>query len=186
MSKKTGYKKARPIDEMVVALRKHLSLLDDYTQKVYIKGNDDYAGEIAAKLRLLVTKFRSNEPLLLRLMEETGIEPTITLSGPPIKRGPGIPTAGDKISLKQYMELGAIGIRIPSGEFIMLNKTQFIRAWAEQTGANHEDWSMDESLSTILNSNVFIGGVHGALVELKTTVDAVFSVANRFLKDSAR
>ncbi len=56
------------------------------------------------------------------------------------------------------------------------------RAWAEQTGASHEDWQMDEPLSAILGTRIYIGGMHGALAELQTTTDAVLNVASKFLE----
>jgi hypothetical protein len=173
----------REIEEMLSALRRHVVLLEDYARKVYSEGNADYAGEVAGKLRLLVTKFGSNKPLLIELMKKTEIKPLVTLGGPPILREPGRPAPGDKITLTEYLELEAIGIRVESGEFVMLNKNQFIRAWAEQTGSSHEDWKMDHVLSAILSSPIFIGGIHGALAELKVTTDTVLHVAHRFLTE---
>ncbi len=166
---------------MVDALERHVRVLRDYAARAFGEGNLDYGGEVAGKLRLLVSRFRSNCPLLLDLMAHTGIAPMITLGGPPVERPPGEPRAGETISLERYLDLNAIGIRIPSGEFVMLNKTQLVRAWAEQTGSSHEDWSLDPALATILGAGVLIGGLHGALAELATTTDAVTSVAERFL-----
>lgn len=109
---------------MVSALRRHVCLLEDYARKVYSEGNTDYAGEVAGKLRLLATRFGSNKPLLVELMKKTGIEPLVTLGGPPLLREPGRPGPGDKIALTEYLELDAVGIRVESGEFVMLNKNQ--------------------------------------------------------------
>ena len=176
-------KRNREIEEMISALKKHLRVLEDYRRDVFTDGNVDYAGEIAGKLRLLATKFGSNKPLLIKLMRETGIEPKVTLGGPPIKQEPGVPTAGDIISLSEFMKLDAIGIRVESGEFIMLNKIDFVRVWAEQTGSSHEDWSMDNTLSAILSSQVQIGGVQGALAELRSTTDTVLHIANTFIQE---
>ncbi|MEO7559134.1 MAG: hypothetical protein ABIT23_02620 [Nitrosospira sp.] len=181
MANNSATRRNREIDEMVIALKRHLRVLEEYGRKVYSDGNADYAGEIAGKLRLLVTKFGSNRPLLIELMKKTGIEPLVTLGGPPIIQAPGKPTAGDKINLSEYMNLDAVGIRIESGEFVMLNKNQFVRAWAEQTGASHEDWRMDHALSAILSSPIYIGGVHGALRELKDTTETVLHIAHRFI-----
>ena len=63
----------------------------------------------------------------------------------------------------------------------MLNKTQFIRAWAEQSGSSHEDWSLDSALATILGAQIYIGGLHGALAELATTTEVVLNIADQFL-----
>ena len=67
-----------------------------------------------------------------------------------------------------------------------MNKEQLVRAWAQQTGASHEDWGMDESLSTILDSQIYIGGVQGALTELQTTTETVLHVASEFLMQLAK
>ena len=144
----------RTIAEMLEALKRHIRLLEEFREKVFVEGNSDYAGEIAGKLRLLATQSGTNRPLLVDIMKETGIEPRITLGGPPIHRVSGKPTAGDKVTLSEYLQLDAVGVRVPSGDFVLMNKEQLVRAWAQQTGASHEDWGMDESLSTILNSQI--------------------------------
>ena len=175
--------RTRDLFSMVQALERHLNLLREYAKRAFVDGNFDYGGEVAGKLRLLVTEFGSNRPLLLDLMAETGIEPLLSLGGPPIEQPLGEPRAGDKICLSEYLRFGAIGIRIPSGEFVMLNKTKFIRAWAEQSGSSHEDWSLDPSLETILSSPVYIGGLHGAFAELRVTTETVLHTGERFLAD---
>ncbi|MBI2090208.1 MAG: hypothetical protein HYT78_15965 [Deltaproteobacteria bacterium] len=175
--------RSRDLEDLVQALERHLRLLHEYARRAFQDGDFDYGGEVAGKLRLLVTKFGSNRPLLLDLMAETGINPLITLGGPPIEPPPGEPRPGDKISLSLYLQLGAIGIRVPSGEFVMLNKTQLIRAWAEQTGSSHEDWSLDPPLEAILRAPIYIGGLHGAFAELRITTEPVLHVADRFLTE---
>ena len=171
----------RPIPEMVVALKRHLGLLQDYAGKAFVEKNLDYGGEIAGKLRLLVTRFGTNKPLLLDLMRETGIEPTITLGGPPLQREEGKPGAGDEVTLAQYLQLDAVGVRVPSGEFVMLSKTQLIRAWAQQAGSAHEDWSLEPALAALLHHNIWIGGIPAALMELKVTTETVLQVSSQFL-----
>jgi hypothetical protein len=171
----------RELNEMVSSLERHLRLLRDYASKAFGEGNFDYGGEVAGKLRLLTARFRSNRPLLLDLMTETQIQPLVRLGGPPVNPLPGEPGTGDEISLERYLQLGAIGVRIPTSEFVMLNKTQFIRAWAEQTGSAHEDWNLDPTLKTILGSGIHIGGLHGALAELRATTQTVLHVADQFL-----
>ncbi len=143
-------------------------------------------GEVATKLRLLATRFRSNEPLLLRLMEETGIQPKLTLDGPPIPLTPAGHCAGDEITLEEYLHLDAIGMRVPFGDFVVLSKINFVRAIAEQAGGGHEDWEIDEILATILSSRVYIMGLQMSLAELRTTVNPVIDVANRFLTQYAQ
>src|SRR5437899_2595166 len=110
-------KQSRGIGEMVSALERHVRLLRDYSVRAFSEGNVDFGGEIAGKLRLLVTTFGSNRPLLLHLMAVTGVEPLITLGGPPVQRPPGEPRAGDKITLARYLELSAVGVRVSPEKF---------------------------------------------------------------------
>jgi hypothetical protein len=178
-----GKDRQRPVEEMVDALRGHTRLLREYAQKLS-EGDTTYGGEIAGKLRLLVTRSRANTPLLLLLMRETGLELKLTMGGPPIPLEPGGPIlAGQQIPLAEYIALPAIGVRVPSGTFEILSKEKLIRAWAEQTGASHEDWAMDETLSSILSMGVFIGGLPGAFAELSITARAVLGIAEQFLEE---
>lgn len=174
--------RVRSIEEMVEALRKHTRLLREYCRKAFAESDTAYGGEVAGKLRLLATRSRANTPLLIRLFKETAIEPKITMDGPPIPLEPGGPIlAGQKLSLEEFMNLPAMGVRVPSGSFITLNKEQFVRAWAEQTGAPHEDWTMGEALSTILSMKIYIFGLQGAYAELNGTASTVLTVAEQFL-----
>jgi hypothetical protein len=174
------YQYPRDRQEMFAALMRHLRLLERYAHKAFVERDPDYGGEVAGKLRLLVTKFGSHRPLLLDLMRETGIEPRVTLGGPPQIKRDGELGPGDQVTLSEYLQLGAVGTRVPSGEFVMLNKTQFIRAWAEQTGSSHEDWKIDQSLAAVLNTPLRIGGLHGAFAELRVTTETVLHIATQF------
>ncbi len=166
--------------EMVQQLRRHMRLLQSYYEKAFLEGDADYFGELAGKLRLLTARFRSNEPLLLRLIEETGADVLVTLGGPPVERPPG-QRPGDKISLHDFLQLEAVGVQVPSRGFVMLTKAQMIKAWAEQTGSSHEDWSMEEPLHTVLATPIYIGGLLPAAAELRVTTEAVIHVGKRFL-----
>ena len=176
-------KEPRELEEMATALVKHIGLLREYAGKCFSEGKSEYCGEVAGKLRLLVAKFGSNKPLLLRLIDKTESTIRVTLDGPTIKRPPGEPGLGDKITLEQFLNLGAIGTRIPNGDFIELNKIQLIRAWAEQTGASHEDWSMDPELKSALNAQVYIFGLQATTYELRTTTNTVLSVGDQFINE---
>ncbi len=176
-------KRARGHKEMLAALERHLRLLREYSVKAFNEGNADFGGEVAGKLRLLVTRFGSNHPLLLDLMADTGVEPLITLSGPPVKPLPGEPGPGDQITLARYLELTAVGIRVSPEKFVTLNKVKLIRGWAEQTGSSHEDWALDPALAAILSAGIFIGGLPAALAELRVITETVLHVADRFLSE---
>ena len=92
--RQTAVRIARPKTEMVAHLKHHLRLLKEHMQKV-VAGDDAYCGEVAAKLRLLVYEGGTNKALLLNLMDEYNIHPTITINGPPvIEVPPGYPRPG--------------------------------------------------------------------------------------------
>ena len=176
-------KEPRELDEMIGALEKHIRLLKDYASRAFDAGELDYGGEIAGKLRLLVTRFGSNRPLLLDLMAKTNIRPMVKLGGPPLQPLPGEPGPGDIITLDQYLALDAIGMKIPSGEFVTLSKTQLIRGWAEQAGSSHEDWKLDPVLKAIFEFGVRFDGMPGAYQELRITTKAVLRVADHFISE---
>jgi hypothetical protein len=174
---------SRTIEEMVESLRKQVRLLQDFSQKAFIERNSDYFGEIANKLRILVVGFKSNTPLLLRLMEETGIQPKITLNGPPNFQFTADHRSGDKVSLEEFLTFFAIGMKVSSGDFVQLNKINFIRMVAEQAGGAHEDWKREEILTTILSSHIYIMGLPSSHATLKSIVQIVLHVADQFLTE---
>ncbi len=176
-------REARKLKEMAGALVKHVELLREYAVKCFAEAKSEYGGEVAGKLRLLVARFRSNRPLLLDLMNEVDSGIRITLDGPPIRRPPGEPGPGDRITLEEYLDLGAVGTRIPNGGFVMLTRIQLIRAWAEQTGASHEDWTIDPALRQALDAPVYIMGVQGTIQELRITTNTVLHVSDRFIDE---
>jgi hypothetical protein len=180
----TSPRHKRTLDEMVDALRRHVKLLHEYCSKAFVDNDGDYYGEIAAKLRLLVVKAGANTPLLIRLERETDIDPEITLVGAriPMEKDGEI-LAGKKLSVQEYMDLDAIGIRTPSGNFETLTKKELVLMWAQQTGAAHEDWTMSEALREMLKMRIFIGGMQGAVSELQAICKAVLDVADRFLAE---
>lgn len=72
---------------MFEALKRHVRLLEDYYTKAFVEGNQDYLGEVAAKLRLLVTgQGKTGRPLLIGLIKELGLDIRLTLDHPPFRR----------------------------------------------------------------------------------------------------
>lgn len=171
----------RPLSELVAALQRHVRLLREYADRAFAQRDMDFLGELATKLRLLVWEGRQNRALLLNLMDVFKVDIPITLGGPPQIKREGEKGPGDKVSLREFMTLPACGVRTPSQGFVMLNKLELVRALAEQHGAAHEDWALDEKLAAIIHSGIDIGGLPAAAAELRTTVDAVLYVADSFL-----
>lgn len=171
----------RQIPDLLESLRKHVKLLREFSARAFRDGDLDYLGEVAAKLRLLVYEHGRNKPLLLALMDEFGIDVPITLGGPPIQPLSGQPGPGDQVSLREFLELPACGVRVPSGGFVQLTKKEFIGVWAQQHGAAHEDWELNEELAVIRGSRIYIGGRRPEAEELRLTTKAVIYVADKFL-----
>ncbi len=171
----------REIPDLVDSLRRHVKLLREFSVRAFQGGDSDYLGEVAAKLRLLVHEKGHNKPLLLALMDEFEMDIPITLGGPPIKLSPGQPSPGDQVSVRQYLNLTAYGVRVPSRGFVEITKKDLIAIWAQQHGAAHEDWDLQEEFAIVRNSGLFIGGLPALAAELRVTTETVLHVADKFL-----
>ena len=171
----------RETPDLLRALRRHVRLLREYSVRAFQQDDHDYLGEVATKLRLLVYERGRNIPLLLALMDESGLDVPITLGGPPVQPLPGQPGPGDQVSLREYLNCTAFGIRTRSRGFVLLTKKELIGTWAAQHGAAHEDWELDEEFALALDSNIFIGQLPAVAAELRVTTDTVLNVAERFL-----
>ncbi len=171
----------RKTNDLVDSLKRHLKLLEQFSSRAFGDRDEDYLGEVAGKLRVLVYEKGRNKPLLLSLMDEFDIKISITLGGPPLQREPGQPSAGDRISLRDYLMLTAYGIRTKSG-FISLTKHELIGIWAQENGSAHEDWCLDEPYSVARGFGLFIGGHSVLAAELKVTTETVLHVGKEALE----
>ncbi|MGD0167764.1 MAG: hypothetical protein ABSC51_10850 [Gaiellaceae bacterium] len=182
----TPYKTRRPVRiertlaDRLDALETHVRLLRSYARLAFQEGDSDYFGEVAAKLRLLVGE-HGNKPLLLDLIDEMGQVVDVTLGGPPIQPPPGRPGPGDQITLREYLHLEAIFLRVPSRGMVSITKAQLIEAWAQQVGGAHEDRAIDEELAYALFGGIYIGGLPASAAELNVATNTVLHVADRFL-----
>ena len=78
----------RRTQDLADSLERHLKLLKEFATKAFNDGDEDYLGEIAGKLRVLVYEKGRNKPLLLSLMDEFDLQIPIRLGGPPVKPEP--------------------------------------------------------------------------------------------------
>jgi hypothetical protein len=163
--------------ELLRRLQEHCAILEDFHQKACREGQSQYLGEIAGKLRVLIHQSRTNRPLLLDLMAETGVEIPITINKPGGKR---------QTDLRSYLSEFACAIRLPSGQLEALTKNELIALWSQQSGASHEDWALDERLTGIFALGLFINGqpIHG--VALCGVCCTVLHVAKGFLAQVAQ
>lgn len=175
-------KYTRPIQELVRSLQNHARLLEEHATKAFEDNDGAYLGEVAGKLRLLVCKSASNTPLLLAIMAKLGIDDIqIALGGPPIRRHGTEPIPGDRVSLHVYLKMLAYGIRTPSHGFVRVSKHDLITMWAQELGASHEGWELDERLLTARDCGMFLGGRPALVLELKVTTETILHVANQLL-----
>lgn len=129
----------RSQSERISALGTQLEQLRRFASALFVAGDRAYLGDVALKLRLLATEFGSNVPLLLSLMDETAIQLTMTLGGPPVIGLPEGQRPGDILTLRQYMLLPAMYIRTSDNKLSEVSKTNFVRTLAEQFDGAHSD-----------------------------------------------
>ena len=173
----------RDIGDMVRRLNEHRIMLREHCHQAFVENRDAYCGEVAGKIRLLATRHPRNKhhrPLLLDLMDATKILPSVTLGGLPIQKAAGEPRSGDEISLERFMQLEACRIRNRAGVLVPLTKSEFVRAWAEQSGSAHEDWGYTEEWRAVLDTPLWVNGRQVHILELQATANTVLKVADRF------
>jgi hypothetical protein len=189
----------RSEEEVFHRLRINLDLLREHSGKAFGEGEEGYLGEVAGKLRVLVHEGRSNQPLLLGLLDKLDCLDaiSITIDGPPIRppRPPDLPqeigwaVPGDRLNLRQYMTLAGCAVKLPStGELCWLSHADAVKLWAEQTGAAHEDWALDERLAAILNYGgmIEVFGLRTHAWLLKSIAGTVLDVGDRFVASWSR
>jgi hypothetical protein len=103
-----------------------------YAHRAFQDRDELFLGEVAGKLRMLVTA-HGQRPLLLDLMDELGVNVRFKLDLPPVQD----PDYDKEITLRHYMRRTALGVATGSG-FRMLNHSQFVCDWANQYGTAHE------------------------------------------------
>ena len=169
-------KVSRSRDDLIARLKEHCAILDDFHRKVWVEGQQKYLGEIAGKLRVLVHSARTNRPLLLDLMKEAGITVQIPFDEPRGRYETDLPT---------YLARFACAIPVPSGGMAEVSNSELIALWAEQRGASHEDWQLDERLDTILKGGFVVSGQLICAHALCSICRTVLYTAEQFLEQLA-
>jgi hypothetical protein len=162
----------RDLNNLLAALERHLSLLREYSERAFRKGDASFYGEVAGKLRVLVYEKGRNKPLLLALIREFNLEIPVTINKP---RG------NIQMTLEEYLDSLAVAIRTPSSGMVSVSKRDFIAIWAQQYGASHEDWEINEELAEALGSGMFIGQMPIAAAALRGIANTVLWVGEKFL-----
>jgi hypothetical protein len=169
----------RPLTDLIAALRRHVELLKVYAHHAFQEGNTVFLGEVAGKLRMLVAEHgRSQQPLLLDLMDEVGADVRFKLNLPPVQD----PDYDKEITLRDYMGRTALGVATGSG-FRMLSHSEFVREWANQYGTAHEAWRVTEHFLNAHDAGVYIGEEAANVATLRGITNIVLHVADRFLAE---
>lgn len=176
-----GPRQDRDLSEMVHSLETQLNVLEEHAQKAFGERREEFLPEVATKLRVLLVRSRHNKPLLFEVADHLGIEMTVTLDGPPVLRSsPENPHSvpGDKLSLDAFFDLMAVMVRTSAG-LVPMTKRELVRAWSEQLGGSHEDWSVDEALVNAVRTEVPILGFRPMLLELCNCVNTTLHHGRR-------
>jgi hypothetical protein len=162
-----------------------VTLLRRYGEHAFESRDEDYIGEVAGKLRLLVLAKQQNVPLLIKLMNDCGIEAPFTLAidegsppPPPYWRKRYEP--GDTVSLPEFLDLPALSVTTSSG-IVTLSKQQLIEVVSQKHGAAHEDWEHPEYLTLIRESEFRIKGYAPLAAALRPITTAVLTTAEHVL-----
>jgi len=171
---------------MLKTLQSQTDLLRDYYYKAFVEKKTYYLGEIAGKLRLLVIDEGSNKALLLKLMNKFDDEILITLKGPPRKSYTSKYKNGDKISIKEFLNLEAsyndeAKKRKKNEAMEIITKRKLIKQWSQQFGSAHQDWTIDEDLHKFLKPQFYVCGIPFQGLELKATAKVILNVCEQFL-----
>jgi hypothetical protein len=167
----------RPLIDLIAALQRHVELLKIYAHRAFQERDEVFLGEVAGKLRMLVTA-HGQRPLLLDLMDELSVDVRFKLDLPPVQD----PDYDKEITLRHYMRRTALGIATGSG-FRMLSHSQFVCEWANQYGTAHEAWIVTEHFLNARNAGVYIGGAAANVATLRGITNTVLHVADRFLAE---
>jgi hypothetical protein len=160
--------KARPLADLVEALRRHVRLLQRLAEQAFEAHDDDYLGEVANKLRLLAVEKKQNVPLLIKLMDECGIKAPLKLKPPA--------SAGRAVSLSDFLDQTSLKV----GD-VRLSKGQLIEVVAEKYGGAHEDWEHPEYLTLLRKSQLRLKGYKPLPAALRSITTGVLTVADYVL-----
>jgi tetratricopeptide (TPR) repeat protein len=158
-------RKKRSIGEMIHRLETQLELLRQHSEQAFGRKREEYYGEVATKLRILLVRKNPNTPLLLEIAERLEVPLNVTLGGPPVQPLKGEPGPGDTVTLDCFFDLRAVHIRTSAG-LVGISKRKLICAWCEQLGGAHEDWGIEEAILNSLEFPLLINGTSPNVIEL--------------------
>lgn len=164
----------RLLPDLLNALRRHLRLLKEFSTLAFEEGKQDYFGEVGGKLRLLVCKAGNRDrPLLIDLMSEFEVDiPLPDELYPPVQHRPR--------NLQEFLASRAFFI---AGKEAVIDLTyeQLISAWANQSGAAHEDWEWTREFTADRHIGLLLFGHPPAVVALREAAHTVIYFAEAFL-----
>lgn len=172
--KDSAIKLPRTDEDLLISLRKHISLLQDYHNYAFSDNDSRYYGEVAGKLRLLIYRSRTCKPLLLDLMDKYNIKVRLNLIGPGNRHA----------DIQEYFhEVCGVFQSPTSKKLVKIKPIDIIRIWAEQIGASHEDKEVDKNFFELLSHQFFINNRQIAVDELRRSSSFVLTTAKFFFED---
>jgi hypothetical protein len=122
---------------------------------------------------LLVLGTGTQRPLLLHLLDEFEMDIEVSVR-PPF--GPST------LCLDDYLDSLAFAGQTSAG-YVRLSHSDVIAAGAQQAGAAHEDWELEEPFARSAFSGIAVGGRPAAVVTLHYITKTVLSAADNFLAE---
>lgn len=164
----------RLLPDLLNALRRHVRLLEAFSNCAFQQGNSDYLGAVAGTLRVLVCKSGARDrPLLTDLMSEFEVEiPLPDEMYPPIDDRPR--------NLREFLARLAFFIAMREAP-VEFTYEQLISTWANQSGAAHEDWDWTRQFTADRNIGLLLFGHPPAVHALRLAAKTVAYFAETFL-----
>lgn len=157
----------RSTSALLKKLLLHLKLLNELSDKAFYEcEHEDYLGEVAGKLRVLVIETRTNKPLLINLMHHFEYE-RAWING-----------IGVEKTLRTFM----YGLAVMHRDACEFSYEKTIRYLSQQSGGSHEDWELDPELHYLLYEDRSKSCDSPYIVRIiRNTVNVVLSEATMFL-----
>jgi hypothetical protein len=86
-------------------------------------------------------------------------------------------------SLVAFLDELAVAVRDETGVLHRFTGAELIAAWAQQSGAAHEDWEQDRGLLTALTIPVYVLGDQATANSLLGLAKTVLSIGDEFLRE---
>lgn len=168
----------RDLDEMVDRLKAQLRILQSHCQRAFIEKNQDFVGEVATKLRLLLRRKGANTPLLFAVAEKFSFPLMVTVPPRPIKREQ---TPSGTFSFEEHLEHCGYIYRSDAGNIEYVSLMKLILVYCEKMGGAHEDWQFGEWGRLAASSEFTINDLTPHAHQIKYCADVTLDLGKKLL-----